>query len=72
VDLLYERSDEARLYEIKAAARFRPEMTKPLEKVARYWDRQTRTTLIYQGEEERLAGKTMLRNWQDLKWRRKG
>jgi len=72
VDLLHERSDEARLYEIKAAARFRPEMAKPLEKVASYWDRPTRTTLIYQGEEERLAGKTMLRNWQYLKWRRKG
>ena len=72
VDLLYERSDEARLYEIKAATRFRPEMTRPLEKVAAYWDRPTKTILVYQGEGEHLAGKTMLRNWQGMQWRRKG
>ncbi|MEM1327759.1 MAG: ATP-binding protein [Bacteroidota bacterium] len=71
VDLLFERSDEAQLYEIKAASRFRPEMTQSLEKVATYWDRPTKTTLIYQGDSEHLVGKTMLRNWQGIKWRRK-
>lgn len=71
VDLLHERSNKVRLYEIKSASHFRPEMTRSLEKVANYWDRPTSTILIYQGDEERLAGKTMLRNWKAMRWRRK-
>lgn len=71
VDLLYERSDEARLFEIKAATRFRPSMSQSVEKVATYWDRPTSTTVIYQGEAEHLVGKSRLRNWRAMQWRRK-
>lgn len=68
VDLVYEQGNFAKLWEIKTASSFKPRMTKQLEQVATYWDRPTSTHLIYTGDEERRAGKTMMQNWRNLDW----
>ncbi|MEO0625841.1 MAG: ATP-binding protein [Bacteroidota bacterium] len=71
VDLLFERGNEAQLFEIKSAKQFRPGMIKNLDQVSSYWDRPTVTSLVYKGIDEHLVGKTMLRNWRNIRWRRK-
>lgn len=72
VDLLFERGNEAQLFEIKSARQFRPGMTQNMETVAGYWDKPTITTLIYRGLEEHLVGKSKMRHWRNVRWRRKG
>ncbi|MEM6394943.1 MAG: ATP-binding protein [Bacteroidota bacterium] len=71
VDLLFERGNEAQLFEIKSSSNFKPSMIKSLDQVAASWDRPTKSSLIYQGYDEHLVGKSMLRNWRNIKWRRK-
>ncbi|MEM6396519.1 MAG: ATP-binding protein [Bacteroidota bacterium] len=70
VDLVYERGNQAWLYEIKSADRFRPDMAKTLDKVASIWDRPTNSTIIYQGDETRFVGKSFLQGWRTIEWKR--
>ena len=70
VDLLYERANLARLWEIKSTFTFRPRLLTTVEKVAGYWDRPTETTLLYAGDEEHRHGKSELVNWRNIRWER--
>lgn len=70
VDLIYERANLARLWEIKSTYTFRPRLVDTVEKVATYWDRPTETYLIYAGDEARRFRKTQLVNWREMEWGR--
>ena len=70
VDLIYERANLARLWEIKSTYTFRPRLVDTVEKVATYWDRPTETYLIYAGDEAQRFRKTQLMNWRDMEWGR--
>lgn len=69
-DLLYERANSARFWEIKAAQKFRGDMVNSVEKIAAGWDRPTETNVIYAGEEENRERKTTKINWRNVDWRR--
>ena len=70
VDLVYEKANLARLWEIKSTQTFRPRLLETVEQVATFWDRPTETHLLYAGDEEHRYGKSMLANWRGLRWRR--
>lgn len=70
VDLVYEKANLARLWEIKSTEKIRPRLLSQLEKIANSWDRPTETFLIYDGDEERRHNKTYLVNWRSLDWER--
>lgn len=70
VDLIYEKGNLTRLWEIKTSENHKYAMVKTLENVATFWDRPTETNLIYTGDEEHLFNKSMLINWRNLEWKR--
>lgn len=68
VDLVYERANFARFWEIKSTRTFRPRLVSAVEKVAAFWDRPVETNLIYAGDEEHRYNKSQLINWRNVKW----
>jgi len=70
VNLLYERGNLTRLWEIKTSENHKSSMVKTLEKVATFWDRPTETNLIYTGDDEHYLGKTMMHNWRNMEWKK--
>lgn len=70
VDLIYERANLAKFWEVKTSWEFKKRMTTTMEKIATYWDRPTETNLIYTGDEEHYLGRSMMRNWRNLEWKK--
>ena len=70
LDLLYEKGNLARMWEIKASMTFQPRMIATVEKLAAGWDRPVEPYLLYGGSEERLERKTQLVNWRNISWER--
>ena len=70
VDLVYERANLAKFWEIKTSWEFKKRMVVPMEKIAGYWDRPTETNLIYTGDDEHYLGKTMMYNWRNMEWKK--
>ncbi|MEM8583973.1 MAG: ATP-binding protein [Bacteroidota bacterium] len=68
VDLVYERGNIAKLWEIKTAEEYRPRLIESLEKVAAMWDRPTESTLIYTGYESHYVRKSFLQPWEKMRW----
>jgi predicted AAA+ superfamily ATPase len=70
VDLVYERGNFARLWEMKISWNYKPRMIKTMERVAEYWDRPTETNLIYTGDEEHRVNKSTMINWRNVEWKK--